>query len=65
MARITVKIEGMSCGHCERAVAQAAERVDGVRALSVSHERGEAELEVVPGADLARVAAEIAEEGYT
>jgi copper chaperone CopZ len=32
----TLKIEGMSCGHCERRVKNALEEIDGVTVISVS-----------------------------
>ena len=38
----TMKIEGMMCGHCERAVKNALEAVDGVESAEASHEKGEA-----------------------
>ena len=38
----TIKIEGMSCGHCENAVKNALEALDGVEAAVVSHESGTA-----------------------
>jgi copper chaperone CopZ len=31
MAKETIKIEGMSCGHCEMKVKKAVESLDGVR----------------------------------
>ncbi len=62
---VTLKVEGMTCSHCERAVAEAIERVPGTRVTEVSHTAGEAHFEATPEVDLARVAAEIAEEGYT
>lgn len=31
----TYRVEGMSCGHCERAVREEVEKVSGVRAVGV------------------------------
>ena len=39
---ITMKIEGMMCGHCEAAVKKALEAVPGVKSAEVSHEKGTA-----------------------
>lgn len=36
----TLKIEGMSCGHCSKRVKDALEAVDGVASAEVSHETG-------------------------
>ena len=41
MVRI-MKIEGMMCEHCERAVKNALEAVEGVESAEASHEKGEA-----------------------
>ncbi|MBQ9438006.1 MAG: heavy-metal-associated domain-containing protein, partial [Lachnospiraceae bacterium] len=37
-----IKVEGMSCGHCENTVKKALEALDGVESASASHEKGEA-----------------------
>ncbi len=60
---IKLKVEGMTCGHCVKAVEQALAGVAGVSAVrEVSLERGEA---VVDGAaDLAELLAVVREEGY-
>ena len=39
---VTMKIEGMMCGHCEAAVKKALEAVSGVSSAEVSHEKGTA-----------------------
>ena len=38
----TVKIEGMMCNHCEASVKKALEKIEGVEAAEVSHEKGTA-----------------------
>ena len=51
----TVKIEGMMCGHCEKAVKAALEALDGVEKADVSHEKGTAILTLskeIPDADI-------------
>ena len=40
----TVKIEGMTCSHCEMTVKKALEALDGVENAEVSHEKGTAVL---------------------
>lgn len=65
LSEVVLKIEGMSCAHCERAVGEAIERVAGARAVAVSHGSGEARIAVEGEVDLERIAAEIAEAGYT
>ncbi len=47
MANIELKIEGMSCGHCVRAVEQALRETPGVTAVEVSvgHARVEGDVE--------------------
>lgn len=60
---ITLKVEGMTCGHCVAAVNQALAQVPGVeRVVEVSLERGEAVLDGAP--DPAQVIAAIEDEGY-
>lgn len=39
---ITMKIEGMMCGHCEAAVKKALEALPTVESADVSHEKGTA-----------------------
>ena len=60
---IELKIEGMSCMHCVKAVTEALSRVPGVTAVKeVSLEKGAATVEGAPSAD-ALVAA-VKEAGY-
>ena len=59
----TLKIDGMSCEHCVRAVSGALEGVPGVETvLEVSLDRGEALLE--GNAETAALIAAVEEEGY-
>ena len=39
---VTMKIEGMMCGHCEAAVKKALEAIPTVVSAEVSHEKGTA-----------------------
>lgn len=42
--RITLKIEGMTCGGCESSIKTALERLDGVQVLEASHQEGSVEV---------------------
>jgi copper chaperone len=60
---VTVKIEGMSCDHCVRAVTRALEKVPGVvRVLEVNVARGQAVVEGHPAPEA--IAKAIEEAGY-
>ena len=56
------KVEGMSCGHCVRAVSDAVHGVDPAARVDVDLVAGQVRLE--SGAAAARLAAAIAAEGY-
>lgn len=59
-----LKIDGMSCEHCVRAVSGALEKVPGVETVvEVSLERGEANVE--GSAEAAALIAAVEEEGYS
>lgn len=61
---ITLKVGGMSCEHCVRAVDQALAGVEGVAAvIEVSLERGEATIEGEP--EISALVAAVEEEGYS
>ncbi len=60
----TIRIEGMSCGHCVKAVREALERVDGIRVHTV--EIGTAVFEIDDSvADFDTVSRAVEEAGYT
>jgi len=60
----TLKIEGMSCQHCVKAVEQALTGVNGVeRVVDVDLDAGEARVE--GNADTASLIAAVEDEGYT
>lgn len=60
---IKLKITGMTCQHCVKAVNEALSGVPGVdKVLEVNLERGDATVEGHP--DLERLIAAVAEEGY-
>ena len=60
---IELKVDGMTCDHCVRAVTEAISSVDGVSEASVDLDAGAATL-TGEGVDLEAVVAAIVEEGY-
>lgn len=64
MSSTTLKIDGMSCGHCVASVKQALERLDGITVQQVVV--GSATVEYDPAAaTLQQIADAIADAGYT
>lgn len=62
MSDVTLKITGMTCGHCVKAATKALQDVPGVDSAEVTLEPGSA---VVHGnADISALIAAIKEEGY-
>jgi hypothetical protein len=60
----TIRIDGMSCGSCERRVRNALLGIEGVRAVSVSREDGSAVIDAVRGFDRSLARAAVAGLGY-
>jgi copper chaperone len=66
MASASLKVSGMTCSHCVRAVARALERIEGVRTAAVDLEAGRAEVEYDEARTDPRVFLDaVSEEGYT
>lgn len=63
MNRIELKVAGMSCAHCVRAVTTAILARDPQAKVDVSLDRGT--VRAITSLPAAEVAAAIAEEGYT
>ena len=66
MATTTIKISGMTCGHCVRSVTKALEGVEGVKSAQVDLTAGQArvdydEAETNPGA----LVGAVTDEGYS
>lgn len=61
---LTLKIEGMQCGHCSSRVKAALEKVEGVSSAEVSHETGTA---VITGEslDAAALKAAVENQGFS
>jgi copper chaperone len=65
MATATLKIEGMSCGHCVRAVTDALKRTAGVQRADVNLEQGRAVVEFDAAQTSPRALANaVMDEGY-
>jgi copper ion binding protein len=66
MAIATMKVEGMTCEHCVRAVTRALEQTEGVRRARVELEAHRAVVDYDEArTDTARLEAAVADEGYT
>lgn len=63
--RLVLQVRGMDCAACERRLATAVGRVDGVRDATADHTSGVMQVELAPGADREAVAARVVEAGYT
>jgi copper chaperone len=61
----TVKIKGMSCGHCVASVTAALEKIPGVSEVAVSLEKGEASYTATPDVSAEAVATAIRAIGFT
>jgi len=59
----TFQVQGMTCGHCERAVTQAVQQIDPNAQLRI--DRASGKVDVDSTAPRETLAAAIAEEGYT
>lgn len=55
-------VQGMTCGHCERAVTQAVQAVDGQAQVRI--DRAAQRVEIDSAASREALGAAIAEEGY-
>ena len=64
MEFVELSIEGMTCGHCEKSVAEELQQLTGVTEVVVSHETGKADVsmtEFVPELDIRNA---VSEAGY-
>ena len=57
------QVEGMSCGHCEKAVTQAVQQLDPQAQVTIDRAAGKVEVQSSLAAEA--LAAAIAEEGYS
>jgi copper chaperone CopZ len=61
---IDLKIEGMTCGHCEMSVTKELSKLPGAQDVRVSSASGTATLSVDESVDDAQVEAAVEEAGY-
>lgn len=61
---VSIHIKGMTCGHCENAVAKALQTVVGVKKAEVSLDKEQAIVEVMSGTSKEDLIAAVEEEGY-
>jgi len=59
-----VKVKGMSCQHCVKAVTKALQNLDGVKNVEVSLEKGEAKIEVEKTLDIKVIDEALKKAGY-
>jgi copper chaperone len=59
-----IKIKGMSCEHCVRAVTKALEQVEGVADVRVDLEKGQAEFHEAGKVDMKKISEAIIKAGY-
>ncbi len=57
------QVQGMTCGHCERAVTQAVKAVDPAAKVKIDRPAGKVEVQTEQPREA--IAQAIAEEGYT
>lgn len=64
MMKVTLKIEGMMCMHCEGRVKSTLEGMEGVEEALVSHETGTAEITAKEGTNAQALADAVTAQGY-
>ena len=60
----TIKVKGMSCQHCVKAVAKALDEIEGVANVTVDLSRGEASFEETKPVDEEVIRDRIKKAGY-
>ncbi len=63
---VKLKVQGMSCGHCEARVVTALKEIDGVKDASADHQAAQATVTLKAGqtVDRAKLAAAVKAAGY-
>lgn len=65
MSTVVLKIEGMSCEHCVRAVSNAINELDGISGVNVDLKSNTATVEYDPAlANIDQMKAQIEDQGY-
>jgi copper chaperone len=60
----SIKVNGMSCSHCVKAVTEALQAIDGVDHVKVSLEKGEATFDEVKPLDISVIKENIRKAGF-
>ena len=63
--KVTLKVEGMTCGHCVGRVQKALDTTPGVHAAKVDLESGSAEIRFGAETDTAKLIGVVEAAGYT
>ena len=61
---IDLKVEGMTCGHCEMSLTKELQKLPGASEIKVSSANGTASLSVDDNVDESEVTAAVEEAGY-
>jgi copper chaperone len=64
MDMTTIKVNGMSCGHCVMAVTKALQKIAGVKNVQVSLEKGEAAFDEERPVDQSAVREAVQKAGF-
>lgn len=59
-----IKVSGMTCSKCSKAVEKAVKKVDGVVEAKADHKAGICTVKMKPGTDVQKIIAAIKEAGY-
>ncbi|MDO5063117.1 MAG: cation transporter [Peptostreptococcaceae bacterium] len=62
--KTVLKVDGMSCNHCVEIVTDTVSAVEGVQSVEVCLDSKTVSIEHADGADLAKIKAEIEDQGY-
>ncbi|WP_079480251.1 copper chaperone CopZ [Halobacillus salinus] len=62
--KTTIKVEGMTCGHCEKAVNEALKELDGVQSVQVDLTSGDVEVTYDAPATVEQMEEAIEDQGY-
>ncbi|MBA4395964.1 MAG: mercury transporter [Syntrophus sp. (in: bacteria)] len=60
----TIKVKGMSCSHCVKAVTEALAAVDGIDHVEISLEKGEATFDEMKPVDMSVIKEKIRKAGF-
>ena len=61
---MTIKVNGMMCGHCEAHVKKALEAIDGIESAAADHEKNMVTITNSADVDEAAIKAAVEEAGY-